>query len=587
MQDGPTERPSAAVTAARIGSVVLLCLIPFVWAQVLWHMYLPAAVVQHDGGRYTVVAVNGPQAERAGIRVGDAVSVEGLSAGDRYLLVLGSLTRPVTYPLLRNGRVQAVTLADEPVRWPATWYTALDDVATVLVGTVSLLVGALLLWRRSSPLAVAFALYAFGAVPAYTIIELFARAPGVVLGAAMTVIFVLFGPLPQFALLSFAVRFPRTPSSRLGRLVLHGADALAVAALVLYTVRYARPDAAIESADVVRDLLPQFAAVVLASVVAAIRFSRSIGADRRRVGWVLLGMVVSGASYCIVGFDQDFVNIGFPMPHWIGPLAAAGYGLFPVTLTYAVLRHRVIDVGFALNRTLVYSVLTLTIVIVVSAVDWLSGRFLSNSNLSLAIEALVTIAFGVALNGLHARVERIVDRVVFRKRHLAAKRLELRIRALDFATQAATVEAALVDEVVAVLELRSAAVFQRAPSGDFARVRATSWDGSSQRLDPESLLVRALVAEERTVFLDEQGIGEPAFPHGAAVPDLAIPLIVRHELIGLVLYGHRAGEGILDPEERALLERLARAAASAYDAIEAAEWRRLALAAQERLPAIG
>jgi GAF domain len=582
MEDGPSEGPRSGGTLVRIGAIALLCLIPFAWAQVLWHMYLPAAVVQHAGDRYVIVAVNSRAAQQAGVRVGDRVNLDGLSAGDRYLLVLGSLTRPVQYPLVREGRVQPVTLSDERVRWPATWYTALDDIATVLVGTISLLVAAILLWRRPSALTFAFALYALGAVPAYTIIELFARAPSPVLSAVIAVVFVVFGPLPQFALLYFAVRFPRTPSSPQGRLALHGATALALGAIVLYLFRYSRPDAAIDPADVLRDLLPQFAAVVLATAVAAVRFTRSTGADRRRIGWVLLGMVVSGASYCVVGFDQDFVNIGFPMPHWIGPIAALGYGVFPLTLTYAVLRHRVIDVGFALNRTLVYTLLTLTVVIVVSVVDWLSGKLISNSNLSLAIEAVVTIALGVGLNALHTRVEHLVDRVVFRKRHLAAQRLELRIRALDFATSPGAVESALVDDVVSVLELRSAALFHRAAGSSFMRVRALGWDGCTDRIEADSLLARALTAEERAVFLDEQGIREPAFPKGAARPDVAIPLIVRHELIGCALYGHRDGEGVVDPEERSLLERLARVAASAYDAIEAAEWRRRALAAEER-----
>ncbi len=568
--------------AARVAAIVLLCLIPFAWAQVLWHMFLPAVVVQHVDGRYAVVAVNATAAQRAGVRVGDQVAVGGLSGGERYLMVLGSLTRPVAYPLLRNGAVHVETYSDQPVRWPSSWWVALDDIGTVLVGTIELVVGAILLWRRPSPLTYAFALYTLGGVPAYTILELFARAPTGVLSVFIAVTFVIFGPLPQFALLCFAVRFPTAPRSRFGRLVMRGADALAVVAIVLFAFRYSRPDTALDNASILFDLVPQLLAVVLAVAVAAFRFSRALGAERRRVGWVLFGMAVSSAGYCIWSFDQDFVNIGFPMPHWIGPIASVAYGVFPLTLIYAVLRHRVIDVGFALNRTLVYSVLTVMIVVVVSAVDWLTGKFISNTNLSVAIEGAVTIAFGVALNWLHSRVEHVVDRVIFRKRHLAAQRLELRIRALDFATAAATVEEALVDEAVHILQVRSAAVFRRTEGGVFMRVRAAGWDEALQHLDRESLLVRALVAEERTVYLDEQGIDDPSFPRGAARPDVAIPLLVRHDLIGVVLYGHRDGEGILDPEERALLERLAHAAASAYDAIEAAEWRRLALGYQNR-----
>jgi GAF domain len=582
---GSVSPPGFGVIAARIGAILVLCLIPFVWAQIPWHMHQPAVVVQAEGGRDTVAAVNGPEAARAGVRVGDVVDVTGLNGGDAYLLALGSVHRPVTYRIVRGGTVRPVTLRDVRVPWPSAWYSALDDVALGVVGTITLVVAAILLWRRPSVLTAAFAVYAFGAVPIYTAIELFTGGSTALLGAIVTVGFVLFGPVPQFALLCFAVRFPRVPASRLGRAVMHAADALLVAAIVFYAFRYGRVDAAISPSELAKDLLPQLGATVLASIVAAVRFSRSIGADRRRVGWVLLGMILSGIGYCTYNFDRDFVNIGFALPHWIGPIAVAAYGVLPLALIYAVLRHRVIDVGFALNRTVVYSIITLMVVVVVSAVDWLSGRFFSNSNLSVAIEGAITIAFGVALNWIHGRVERLVDRVVFRSRHLAATRLELRIRALDYATAGATVEEALVDDVVDVLRVRSAAVFRRTESRAFVRVRQIGWDGERTSLDPDHLLVRALLAEERTVYLGEQQIDDPAFPRGAARPDIAIPLVVRHDVIGLALYGHRDGEGILDPEERALLERLVRAGASAYDAIEAAEWRRLALLAREAVSA--
>jgi hypothetical protein len=54
-------------------------------------------------------------------------------------------------------------------------------------------------------------------------------------------------------------------------------------------------------------------------------------------------------------------------------------------------------------------------------------------------------------------------------------------------------------------------------------------------------------------------------PAALAQPILAIPLVVRHDLIGFVLYGgHKTGEAI-DPDEEKTLANLARDAASAYE----------------------
>jgi hypothetical protein len=64
-------------------------------------------------------------------------------------------------------------------------------------------------------------------------------------------------------------------------------------------------------------------------------------------------------------------------------------------------------------------------------------------------------------------------------------------------------------------------------------------------------------------------------PDGDARPDLVIPVVLRHRLIAIALYGRKIDGTTIDAIERGLLERLARAAAGAYDAAEVARWSRL------------
>jgi hypothetical protein len=247
----------------------------------------------------------------------------------------------------------------------------------------------------------------------------------------------------------------------------------------------------------------------------------------------------------------------------------------PLALAYAVLRHRVIDVGFALNRTLVYAVLTTSAVVVVGFVDWLSGKLISEGRLALAAEALVTIGFGVVLNSLHARIERLIDRAIFRERYVAQSRIEHRIEALAFATSEATIDAALTDDAASVLNVRSAAVFRRDDSSrPFARRRAVNWPAdASLEIGDETLLIRTLRAVERPLFLADLAIDEPALPSGPAAPALAIPIATLHEVLGVVLYGNDRDGGSPDPEIVALLAKLAAAAGSAYTMVEARRWR--------------
>jgi hypothetical protein len=68
-------------------------------------------------------------------------------------------------------------------------------------------------------------------------------------------------------------------------------------------------------------------------------------------------------------------------------------------------------------------------------------------------------------------------------------------------------------------------------------------------------------------------------PDGLGSPAIAVPLLVRHELDGFVLYGSHVSGEEFDPVEIALLEQLANAAASTYDHLEA----EAAMAQAERL----
>jgi hypothetical protein len=54
-------------------------------------------------------------------------------------------------------------------------------------------------------------------------------------------------------------------------------------------------------------------------------------------------------------------------------------------------------------------------------------------------------------------------------------------------------------------------------------------------------------------------------PKGVAQPLYALPFVVRHEMLGFVLYGGHVGGEALDPDERNTLQRVALAAAAAYE----------------------
>ena len=95
-------------------------------------------------------------------------------------------------------------------------------------------------------------------------------------------------------------------------------------------------------------------------------------------------------------------------------------GAIPFGLANVILRHRVIDVGFVINRAVVYSAVSIIIVGIIVIVETLTSRFVEQHSRagSMAVQLAVALVLGFSIRFINARVERAVDRVLFRQRHL-------------------------------------------------------------------------------------------------------------------------------------------------------------------------
>lgn len=320
--------------------------------------------------------------------------------------------------------------------------------------------------------------------------------------------------------------------------------------------------------------------VAISALISTYLGSR--GEDRQRIKWALLGLVVglggsailySGVFSLVPVVSQDLVY-SLEVLNVLAPLAAA----------YAILRNRIIDVNFVISRALVYGVLTAIVVGVFALIDWLFSSVFANARFGLIAEITAAVAIGFWLNGLHVRIDRLIDTVLFRDRHKAELRLARVAGALPHAIDAGAVDAMLVGEPVATLRLASGAVFKRDESGCFTRAGAEGWpEGSRMMLGTGDPLVLQLQAEQAPLRLSELRWARADLPQGRAEPVIALPIIVRRSLAGILLYGAHVDATDVDPDEVKVLASLATSAAAAYDHIEAETLRRENAALQNRL----
>ncbi len=292
------------------------------------------------------------------------------------------------------------------------------------------------------------------------------------------------------------------------------------------------------------------------SVLMLLLGHRNVAAEeRQRLRWIfwsalilIFGIALSNEAF--LGYPQSFmVEVG-------------AYVLALVGLLYAVLRHRVVDMTFIVNRALVYSAtLTVVVAIFILLQSFLEKIALSH-NESLALELGVPLLLGFSLEAMRKRLERISEQVFFRRRFKAERALR------DFAHHCGFIEhpdhllERTLDELLSHADAPSVAIYWRDGAG-YARLGEGGQVHYPASLDIDDPAGVALRAERSGCDLETIG--------GALGSDgLALPMTVHGELMGLVAIRNRPGEHY-PANESGLLEHVVQSVCTALYALHARE----------------
>jgi hypothetical protein len=188
---------------------------------------------------------------------------------------------------------------------------------------------------------------------------------------------------------------------------------------------FARPaDTAITAEGVVNTLGRVGIFIVLVSWLFAVaamimRIDQARGAERQQLKWFVYGVAV-----LVVGFLAAFLGFGLHSVAWF--LGIAAFNFLPVAAGIAILRYRLYDIDFLINRTLVYSALTAALALVyVGSIVLLQGLFrtLTGETSQLAVVAS-TLAIAALFVPLRRRVQEFIDRRFYRRKYDVAKTLQ-------------------------------------------------------------------------------------------------------------------------------------------------------------------
>ncbi len=517
------------------------------------------------GSRVTRVESGSP-AQRAGVRPGDRVVMKPFSPEPLFLAFPRVGERGTFLLEHPDGTQFRVSLVAVPV----PRFTNADRISGVLAivpATIFLGIAFALVFLRPSVMTWSFFGYAAGYFSTGPSFEYFHSllAPGAftVLAYVLTVV---FGNFSVLLLLPFIIRFPDDRLSGFRRSLERGAWCAIALAFAAYSWQwYVLWRTGTEPFTALFNTWIPLASFGAATFLLAKKYGYAEPQTRQRFAFLIIGLVVSFIAYALY-----FVP---GVPFRVAQIVGYGVVIMPLCVAYAVLRHRVLDVNFVLNRALAYGVLSVLVIAFVSLLDWFFSRIVSEQHLAIVAELGVTIAIGFLLDRINKLVERVVETVFFRKRRAAEHYVRRAAQALPYATDERAVNEGLVDVPVEAFHLAGAALYRL--SADRSRFEGAATSANTTLapagFERNDLLVRMLQADEERVWLEDLRAHLDA--ENSRIYVLAVPITVRHELVSFVLYGAHRNGAQLDPEEVELLEELAREASRAYDHIEAVRTR--------------
>jgi hypothetical protein len=545
----------ATLTALSLASLVFA-----VWASSYWEQLMPARAgtlaatlsAQDVEHRSTILAMEGDSPlARAGARGGDRIKPDHIvELADHYF----SIDEVVGITLTSGTQQTHLLLRPIPDQTVLAQATAaqMDIWLTIAVGFLAVIIGTLIGWRRGdSPAMRALALILIVSMgvdsfryilPIGAVLDAYYRFVNpiqFILGYVLFVLFTLIYPadrpiwrhgwvraafyayLACFAAftacktaMAFEVFPSRWSSASTGTFLSHWSMALACV-------------------SVIASLLP-----------LVVSWWQAAGVARQRLGWISACM---GSIYVAWFFLNLVWGLGLSvsvitsevLTKIVESLSLLGFG-------YALLRHRLFDFGFAVNRALVVTIISSMLLVVFSITEWGVDKLLDfeGREKNVVIDALVALGVILSFHRIQHWVKHRVDHTFFQHWHKAAEKLRHFLDKAAHVSQASALRDKFMQAILEFSGAQGAAIYSLAASGNFERQMSTL-DASPETIDANDDVVIDLMHQGTLVDLDDQGR-----PWSC---ELAFPMMVRGRLNGLVLLGARTTGDQFRPDQLALL----------------------------------
>jgi hypothetical protein len=282
------------------------------------------------------------------------------------------------------------------------------------------------------------------------------------------------------------------------------------------------------------------------AAVLIVRWARIPPVARTRYAF----MAAASAALCVMAWIDPVIMLttnNYTEASWPVVVQMVSLSLAAFLFAYAILRHRAIDLGFAVNRTLVYSVLSGILVAIFGLAERFSDALVPEGahRAGLLVQAGIALLIFAAFHRLRDAVEHGVERIFFSRWREYERRMTAFIYRSSFVTRPAKLIEQSIEEIGRYTDGADVAIYLAA-NGTY-RLSGGGIDGLPRRIDQDIPAVVALRADRA---LQRNGLGAAA---------LLLPMLQRGELLGFIALGPKRDGTNYRPDEEKLLSDAAQA----------------------------
>ena len=189
---------------------------------------------------------------------------------------------------------------------------------------------------------------------------------------------------------------------------------------------------------------------------------------------------------------------------WCFVLAAF---LAPLSVAYAIARHRVIDVRFVLSRGFAYFIPSLILAAAMASTYWTTNIFLQQAHVAGVVQFAIAILLGLFLLRAYSWMESGISRLFFRKHYEALQRLSSMSAGLGRAESLEELERLIASEPAIALDLVAGGVYRQTPNGWYVQMTTPCHTLPTQLCTDDPLIAR-MRTYTRTVSVVCQPVGK-------------------------------------------------------------------------------